>query len=147
MAPPHTQSPRKGLRQPRLDDTLRSPHRRRPGRIASGNPTTLHDVRINRSAIRPISKPRMPQSSNTANSVQLLNLFNIARGKQALNDATDAEDSDGRPHKRLTYTREAKLAAIAYTTTTYIQKKNGDLKLITQYAAAKTLGISQTHLK
>ena len=49
--------------------------------------------------------------------------------------------------RRISYTREQKLAAISNTETTWKQQKNRDLKLISKYAAAANLGITTAMLR
>ena len=52
-----------------------------------------------------------------------------------------------KPQKRISYTRKNKLAAINFQARTFRKQKNGALKQITTYEAAKSLGITPTMLK
>lgn len=58
---------------------------------------------------------------------------------------TEDEDADGQNPKmrrRISYTKEQKLGAISYATTTWKVQKDGSSKLVSKRAAAKNLGIT-----
>ena len=57
------------------------------------------------------------------------------------------KDSNHGVHRRISYTKEQKLAAISYVKTTWITQADDSLKLITKYCAAANLGITTAMLQ
>ena len=76
---------------------------------------------------------------------QLALQFEAAR---AANYDPNESDHEGCALHRRSYSRKLKLSAIEWSLNTYIKGEDGDPDvLITPYAAAKRLGITQTMLK
>ena len=77
------------------------------------------------------------------NERYVIDLFEESRRRFAEGIAEELEDEDGIPilrkRTRLSYTREKKLAAIAYATMNF--QKDNPTKLITKYRAAKMLKV------
>ena len=142
MAPPRTQSPVKSPRQSRLTDVLQ---KRRSGRVPA-LPKTLHHGRMASASINttPNQEPRMPESTSGVNVAQILNMFRVIHEQE---EPSASQSDDDRPRKRLSYSREQKLAAVAYASTTFRLQKDGTMKPISAYEAAKELGITQTMLR
>lgn len=57
------------------------------------------------------------------------------------------DDKDSEIRKRILYTKEQKLAAISYATTTWVTNKDGSLKLISKYCACLNLNITPAMLR
>lgn len=121
MAPPHTMSPPKRLRPGPLTKPMK--HR---------NITT---ARLNTSSYFQPPQPIMPGVEET-----IIDQFCLHREKNSGNLAADLpEDNDTR--RRISYTKEQKLAAISYATTTWKAQKDGSLELISKKSASTNLGI------
>ena len=136
MAPPHimTLSPKKQL------------HVNRPGSVTK---SILHQslvsARVSKDKYTQPSLPSFAQSD--INEVQLINQFWLHCQQQVasfetIDSVTGGPELDDEIHRRISYTKEQKLGAISYALTTWIPSpKDGSLKLIIKYSAAKNLGI------
>ena len=132
MAPPHTMSPSKS---------------RRPG--PAFKPLMLRSIaaaRVNRNASTQSSRPQMPGLSDS-----IVDQFRLQRQRQAddssdlMNQVNEEKDKE-ETRRRISYTKEQKLGAISYATTTWKTQKDGSQRLISKYAAAKDLGITPAML-
>ena len=91
--------------------------------------------------------PTVPTSFSGNQETQLLEQFRLHREEEGHNLIDNAPDDEDEMRRRISYTREQKLAAISYAETTRKQQKNGGLKLISKYAAAANLGITTAMLR
>ncbi|KAA6411263.1 MAG: hypothetical protein FRX48_04543 [Lasallia pustulata] len=91
-----------------------------------------------------VTAPSEPRSQNDVEA-QTINMFNDIHARQ--NDDNPLDSDDEKPQRRISYTRENKLAAINFQAHTFRKQKNGALKQITTWEAAKSLGITPTMLK
>ena len=135
IASSHVQNPAQASIQPRPRPTSK------PSGIRS-----LNQARLSKNAFIQPPMPSMPVASN-GNEAQIVEQFRLYRMKadrDALGDNSDEHDAS---RHRLSYTREHKLAAISYAQTTWKTQKDGGLKLIRKYAAAKDLGITTAMLR
>ena len=113
---------------------------RRPGRIVK--PTSLRSIKQLPLQIRPTEAtvPAMPGGE------ELINVFRVQKARQISDDSLENEE-DSLTKGRISYTREQKLAAIAYYETTYFETTDGDLKPISKYAVCQQLDITTTMLR
>ena len=74
--------------------------------------------------------------------------FRVHRDRHDKSDVgiENEEDSEA-PRRRISYTKEQKLRAISYATTTWRTQKDGSSQLISKHAAAKDLGITTAMLR
>jgi hypothetical protein len=150
MAPPHTQAQPAGeLRQTTLTDLLRP---RRPGRVAKPSNHSLNALRAAPATVAPYIPPSAAPvppgplaTPGGLQAVSVLNTFRLIRDSR-VETREEYNDLDG-PRTRRSYTREHKLAAITYATSTYVEDNNGNFALIKAYKAARSLFITQTMLK
>ena len=94
-----------------------------------------------------IKKSGYSQSSQTSfgDNTQITEQFRLIR--ESADDVSNRNSDDEITRRRKSYTRENKLAAINYATTTWKTQKDGTLKLISKYEAAKNLGIDLAMLR
>jgi len=99
----------------------------------------------------PPSLTPTPTVASDIGEAHLCETFRLHRQQHQLDaskpDASkpDASTPDTK-RRRIAYTREQKLGAIAYSTTTYKHDADGSPKLISRYRAAQNLGITDTML-
>ena len=112
---------------------------RRPGRIVK--PASTRSIKQLPLQIRPTEAtvPAMPGGE------ELINVFRVQKARQ-INSNSLENEGDSEKKSRVSYTREQKLAAIAYYETTFVENKFGDLKQISKYAVCQNLDITETML-
>ena len=131
MAPPHIMSPSKRLHP--------GPP---PKSIAS---RSLAKARLSRDSYIQSSLPRM--SHSVLDEAEIINQFRLHRDRGSESRPALSVVDEDETRKRISYTREQKLAAVSYATTTYKVLNDGSLKIISRYAAAQNLGITTKMLR
>ena len=96
---------------------------------------------------RAISPPITPSPTPKPAPGQRHYENSLIRQFAAFHEESIILNGDSLVQSRKSYTRELKLAAIQYATTTLVSNKKGDKKLITVYTAAKKLGITYQMIK
>ena len=74
---------------------------------------------------------------------------NIQRQRESIINQTNpsnAYDEEDMTSKRVSYTREQKLAAVGMAQTSYVTLEDGSRKLASRYSIAQRLGITPTML-
>ena len=112
---------------------------RRPGRIVK--PTSSRSIKQLPLQIKPTeaTMPAMPGGE------KLIDIFRVHRARQ-INGNSLEDKEDPSMKGRISYTREQKLAAIAYQETTFVETASGELNRISKYAVSKQLDITDTIL-
>lgn len=132
MAPPHTMSPPKN---PRL----------RPRPLTK--PTNSHSLvqaRLSMKSYSPPSQPAMSTMPEEEN--RTIEQFRLHREKNTDNLPAHLPEAHT-TRRRISYTKEQKLAAISYATNTWKAKPDGSMELITKYRTAANLGITTAMLR
>lgn len=110
--------------------------------VKPSNQRSLATSRVQKASYSQPPQPRMPAG------LSVVDQFRIYRDRQpAASDAVDEDEDEEKPRRRISYTKEQKLAAITYATTTWKVKKDGSSQLISKHAAAKELGITPAMLR
>ena len=110
---------------------------KRPGKIVKPISTRSISQLPLRDAPTEATAPSMPGIE------ELVDIFRVHRAKQS---NSNEMDPDPERRSRISYTREQKLAAIAYYQTTFVEDKKGNLKPISKYLVAQKLDITDTML-
>lgn len=93
----------------------------------------------------PLPSIHSPISSD--HEAQIIEQFRLHHKLEGHNLNDNPPDDENEVRRRISYTREQKLVAIDYATTTWKQGKDGNPKLISKYAAAANLGITTAMLR
>ena len=155
MAPPHTQSPRKSPPKRNAFALLLQGSNVRPGpRPKAAADRLVRHSRIVKTVPPVTNQPTLPSSFQPADPKAVIELFQQQRQECIAQLSPEEQDSFARhfnsafgigntQKRRISYTREAKLAAINYAlTATGLRGRP-----ISRYMAAKKLGITITMLK
>ena len=141
MAPPYLTSPRKP-HQLTVEEFIRSPQkaRRRQGPIPKSTAEKSRSLHHLTSTCRMMTQD-LSQQINIVHEFTV-NWNNQAQRLQAVEKSSD-EDT---PCQRHSYTREQKLNAVTYYFNTKVTDKQGEVKQISKYKAAKNLGLDDSLL-
>ena len=115
----------------------------RPGpAVKASNNRSLATSRVNKKSYSQSSQPRMPAGP------AIIEQFRLHRQREGKSSDMNEEDEDEEDmRRRNSYTKEQKLGAISYATTTWKIQKDSTPKLISKHAAAKDLGITSAMLR
>ena len=136
MAPPHTMSPSK---HPHPKPLSKHP---RPGPLTK--PAIHRSIVQARLNVDSYTQPSQPDTTQAENPT--VEQFRLHREKNSNSLAADMLEHH-EIRRRISYTKEQKLAAVSYATTTWKAKKDGSLELISKNSAAADLGITTAMLR
>lgn len=119
-----------------------APSQLRPGPVTkTSDIRSLGTSRVNKNPHSQPSQSSMPGSA-------IIEQFQVHRDGQDQSDVgIENEEETEVIRRRISYTKEQKLRAISYATTTWRTQKDGSSKLISKHAAAKDLGITSAMLR
>lgn len=112
--------------------------------IKASNFRSLATSRVDKNSYSQSSQPRMPAG------LSVIEQFRVHRDREttASSNVSGENDEDiENIRRRISYTKEHKLGAIRYASTTWKTHKDGTSKLISKRAAAKDLGITPAMLR
>jgi hypothetical protein len=110
-------------------------------------PTILHSAHQSPMADNEPSLSSIPSPVSSDREAEIIEQFRLHRELEGHNLNDNPPDDENEVRRRISYTREQKLVAISYATTTWKQGKDGNPKLISKYAAAANLGITTAMLR